>query len=499
MKKFLKFMSLTVSCLFVIFCIIGCSPQKKLKKISKGLSNYSINAKVDAESMSVKANQEVEFVNCYDVSLDYVCFNLYANAFRENAKIKPFTDLNKGKCFPNGESFGEITINEVFVSNKKANYSLIGEDLNALKVEFFEQLEPKERLLITINFELNIANCVHRLGYYKNNINLGNWFPILAIYEKGEFLIEPYYSTGDPFFSDIANYKVEFTYPEKYLLHSSGEEKTNKIESGLKKDVISASAVRDFAVFLTENSEIVSKKVNKTDVKYIGYKNDEDLNFLLEVASKAVLFFSKNFGEYPYKSLEIVKAPFLHGGMEYPGVVIISDNIENEFDKVKVIVHEIAHQWWYAVVGNNEVDEAWLDEALSEYSTILFLSNHKEFDVTYEELISEAFANYTLFADILSSVNKKVNTSMLLRVNEYQSEYEYTYMIYVRGVLMFDSINQIIGNKKLVNVLKTYFKKYQFKIASTDDFIAMAKKVGGKNIDVVLDSWLKGKTVIGAL
>ena len=185
--------------------------------------------------------------------------------------------------------------------------------------------------------------------------------------------------------------------------------------------------------------------------------------------------------------------------MEYPSVVIISDSITNELDYEKVVIHEIAHQWWYAVVGNNEVDHAWLDESLAEYSSVLFLSEHKEFNMTYEDLISEAFANYVLFADISASVKKEINTSMLLPVNKYNSEYEYSYMIYVKGVLLFDSVSQIVGKENLKKALRKYYSKFKFKIAKTDDLIGVIDNLTKKDVALVMDSWLNGDAVIGAI
>jgi len=499
MKKRCKILALAMIMFVISIISVSCDKNRELNKASKNLSKYTISAELDDDLMTVEANQEVKFINKYDVALDKICFNLYGKAFRENATIKPFTTLNEGKCFPNGLSYGDLIINSVLVDNEKTSYSIVGKDENALEVSLKNKLEPKQSVNVIINFKLELPECVHRLGYYAGHVNLGNWFPILAKYEKGEFIIEPYYSTGDPFFSDIANFNVEFKYSSDYSLFSTGEVKNQKCKDSVKIDKIYASAVRDFAIFLSKENLTKSKKIEDTTVFFSGYNQDENVDRYLNVSVKAVNYFNKTFGAYPYESLEVVKAPFIHGGMEYPGVVIISDNITNDFDIIKVIVHEIAHQWWYAVVGNNEIKEAWLDESLAEFSTILFLANHKEFDVTYDELISESFANYVLFADIVKSLNKQINTSMLLPVNEYNSEYEYTYMIYVRGVLMLDSVNNLVGEKNLIKTLKKYYSKYKFKIATTDDFIALSKSVSKKNIDVVFDSWLSGKTIVGNL
>jgi len=499
MKKTVRFLSLILFFIVGSFVLVSCSPYKELVKASKGLTSYEIKAVLNEENMSVDATMVVEVVNKTDVALNSICFNLYGRAFREGALIKPYTSLNQGKCFVNGLSYGDLVVENVEVEDKTTSFSIVGEDENALEIKLDKDFEPKDKVCVKIDFSLILAECAHRLGYLNGSINLGNWFPILAIYEKGEYNIEPYYSTGDPFYSDIANYSVEFTYPNKYTMSSSGTEKSSCLEGTSKTSCLEALAVRDFAVFLTEEANKKSKVVDNITINYVGYDGDNNVDYLLSVAEKTVCYFNKTFGKYPYKKLDIVKAPFLHGGMEYPSAVIISDSVTQDYDIAKVIVHEIAHQWWYAVVGNNEIKEAWLDESLAEYSTVLFFAKHKEFDVSYEELISESFANYVLYADIIKSVNKDINTSMLLKVNEYNSEYEYSYMIYVRGVLMFDSLRDVIGESKLIKGLKKFYTKYKFSIATTDDFIVSMRKAAGKDIETFMDSWLQGKTVIGTI
>ena len=88
---------------------------------------------------------------------------------------------------------------------------------------------------------------------------------------------------------------------------------------------------------------------------------------------------------------------------------------------------------------------------------------------------------------------------MLLPVYEYAGDYEYSYMIYVKGVLMFDSLRQVIGKNKVEAGLKKYYKTYKFKIATTDDLVATMRKSSGKDIEGFFDSWLNGKTVIGSI
>lgn len=481
----------------IIFILVGCTDSAQLAKASKNISEYKIDVKIDDQSMQLLCNQEVVFVNNYSVVLDEVCFNLYVSAYREGAKVVPYTSANQGKVFPNGINYGGIDIKSVMIDGKSADYEIVGQDENALKVKFKKNVEPQEKIKIEIVYDVKLTESTHRLGYFGDSINLGNFFPILAIYKQGEFIIDPYYSTGDPFYSDLANYKVKVEYPNDYNIATTGEIEQ---EINLKQVNIaqcSALAVRDFAIFLTKNACVQNKTVDKTQIAYVGYENDSNIQMCIDAACKSLAYFNKTFGKYPYSCLTVVKAPFVHGGMEYPNVVVISDSLTEEIDIVKVIVHEIAHQWWYGLVGNNEIDEAWLDESLAEYSTALFFKSHPEYGLSYEEIVNQATAMYCLYADIVNTVQGNIKTSMKLKVNEYNSEYEYSYMIYVKGVIMFDNLREIIGEKKLLACFKRYFKNYKYEIVTTDDLIATFKKTSGRDIEGFFDSWLSGQAIVG--
>lgn len=493
MKKFLN-----VFCLCLILALApllsGCKSDE-VNKVAKNLTKYSIEATL-SEDMTIEASQSVDVINSFDAELDRLYFNLYPRAFRENAKVLPYTSLNEGKCFLAGKSYGTLDVKSVKVNGLDKEVKYAGEDENTLKVELGEILKPDERVLIEIQYSLVIPECTHRFGYFEGSVNLGNFYPILAMYENGEFIIAPYYSTGDPFYSGLANYEVNFTYPSKYYLSSSGEEvKSNEIDSNKTCNLVSL-ATRDFAIALTSEYQVLSGKAGDVVVNYVGYKEDNNANEALETAIKCVEYYSKTFGQYPYSKLDVVKAPFVHGGMEYPKIVIISDSITEEKGISRVIAHEIAHQWWYALVGNNQIKEAWLDESLAEYSSVLFFEAHSEYGLSYADLVSEAFAGYVLYADVTKTLSSKIHTSMLLPVNEYAGDYEYSYMIYVKGILMFDSLREVVSKEKLLKAFKQYFSKYKFKISTTDNLIASFEKTTKKDIGGFFDSWLQGKVVI---
>ncbi|MBR5122357.1 MAG: hypothetical protein IKU91_02255, partial [Anaerotignum sp.] len=133
----------------------------------------------------------------------------------------------------------------------------VGEDENALKVPVV--FGNKEKVKIELEYKLVLPNCNHRFGYLDGNVNLGNWYPILAFYENGKFNIEPYYSTGDPFVSNVANYSVKFEFPANMEVATTG----NIISSSKKEKkniLVEAKAVRDFALILSDKFKVANIK-----------------------------------------------------------------------------------------------------------------------------------------------------------------------------------------------------------------------------------------------
>lgn len=495
-----KFFYLLFSGIFLIFSTISLTGCKKdeLKKVSKNLTSYAISAELDDDKKEISGTETIVFYNNTGTEIDNLCFHLYPRAFRENASVKPYTKLTQATCFPNGASYGDISIVNVKVNGEIKKHELTGEDEDILKINFGFRLSNKKSIEIVINFVITIPNSTHRFGYYDGNINLGNWYPIVCKYTGEEFDISPYYSTGDPFFSDIANYDVKFKYPEKYKMCATGSVSESK-ENGMVSADISARAVRDFAICLSDKSDIISAKCGNTTIFYMGYNSDKNNDKYLSVSKEAVSYFSKIFGNYPYSTMSVVKTPFIYGGMEYPNLVMISDAVQEDDEYLKVIVHEIAHQWWYGVVGNNEVNDAWLDESLSEYSTAMFFGEYDKYNITYDDFVTNALSSYMLYVDVIQTIRGDVITKMNLPVNEYQNDYEYSYMVYVKGVIMFDSLKSLVGEKKMIAGFKKYYSENKFKIATKESFYSAFSSATGKDLNSFFDGFLNGTTIISNL
>ncbi|MBR4998493.1 MAG: M1 family metallopeptidase, partial [Clostridia bacterium] len=369
-----------------IFSFSACKKKDNLNEISKNLTTYEIDLNLNCENKTAEAKQNVLYVNNTNSILKTLKFHLYPQFFEQGAtdKIVPMTKINN--AYPNGMSYANFNIERVKVENQEKSFVYECEFDSILSVELNSSLMPNEEIEIFIEYDFVLPNCNHRFGYGEQTINLCNFYPIACVYEDNNFNTNGYNANGDPFYSDIANYCVNITIDKQYMVTATGEKTTEKVENGKKKVQFNALAVRDFALIASDKFNVLNEKVDNINVEYY-YVEDTHCETSLKAGVDAIKTFSNLFGNYPYSTFSIVQCDFIYGGMEYPNLVMISNQIETEVDYLNVIIHETAHQWWYGIVGNDEYTYPWLDEALTEFSTVLFYDHNKNYKLNHAQMI----------------------------------------------------------------------------------------------------------------
>lgn len=476
-----------------IFIFAGCSGGIKFEQ---NITEYVIDLQFDNQQHKITAKQTVDYINKEDTTLKNLKFHLYPNAFRANSKASVVSTSNETKAYPNGKSFGEISISSVKLKDKDIKFEICGQDYNILNINLDKELYPNDKINIYMEYEVKLANINHRLGYGENAVNLCNFYPIACVYEDGDFVCDLYNLNGDPFYSEVANYRVSIDYPNSYILASSGCQTKTEQNNQVLTTSIEAKCVRDFAMvlsdkFKTQNS-VYDERVN---INYYYY-GDETPEKTMSLINQTMAFFESKIGEYPYNSLTITETNFVHGGMEYPNIVLISDSLSDYPTYQMVVIHEICHQWWYGVVGNNQYKYGWIDEGLTEFCTLYFYENHKEYNKTMDSLVQSATNSYTTFMKVYKDVLGSVDTSMNRSLDKFNTEPEYVYNTYVKGMLMFATIYEVVGQKSFDKALKYYYNQNVFKTVTPQQVIKCFSKGTGKKLENLFNSWLDGEVVI---
>ena len=483
MRKVGLFLALVVALVCFPFTS-GCSS-------SASKTSYNITISLDGNTLT--GTETVTFYNDTDNTISELRFNLFANAFRQGARFSPISQQYQVRAYPNGVSYGEMQIISCTQNNSPLNFSITGQDQNVLVVNLLNEVYPTDCVSVQIQFKVSLANVISRTGYNDKTINLGNFYPILCALDDNGFYECVYYSCGDPFYSECADYIVNFTLDKDYVVASSGSQIGYREDGDKQTLIFNANRVRSFCMVASKHFESVKESVLGTTITYYYY-DDAAPEKSLEMAVKSFTLFTNLFGSYPYTQYSVVQTKFLQGGMEYPSLVMISDNLE-PISYGEVIVHETAHQWWQTVVGNNEIEYGFLDEGLAEYSVVLFYENHSEYGLERSRLIKSAEDTYKLFCTVSDKIFGRVNTVMLRNLGEFTSEYEYVNMAYVKPCIMYDYLRTTIGDKAFFKGLNKYYKDYSFKQATPDDLVGCFEKIGA-DANGFFNSFFEGKVII---
>ncbi|MFA6889778.1 MAG: M1 family aminopeptidase [Bacilli bacterium] len=160
----------------------------------------------------------------------------------------------------------------------------------------------------------------------------------------------------------------------------------------------------------------------------------------------------------------------------------------------EVTAHEIAHQWWYGLVGNDEINEAWLDEGLTQYSTMMYYEKTYGKDAFENKIIeSEQYYETAMLnlRDELGDISEEIDRPAYA----FENWRLYDVLTYDRAAMMLHTVRETVGEKKFFSSMAYYFEQNKYKNASQEDFVAAFKAKSGINIMVLLESWLDGKVV----
>ncbi len=375
---------------------------------------------------------------------------------------------------PNDVSPGCMSVSNVAANDEIAYYTLEGAKSSILNVSLGEEIAPGESAELYLNFFIALPKTGNRFGVNETGLMLGNALPIAAVYENGAWRTDEYTAEGDAFYSVCADYKVAVSAPAAWELAYTGSLVEKTSDHGVSTWYVAAPESRDFAMALMKDPKIETRQTasGHTTVYAFGM-NKNHAAFEAQAAAAALSYFDETIGAYPYDTFFVV--PFdMSGGMEYPGLIMICEqylHVNDLTDAALVIGHETAHQWFYAVVGSDQINAPWLDESLVEYLGFDFLRSYAGEEKMQEKRAERyaSLAGYTRTMPIDSALYDFSGS-------------DYFYIVYGCGYGMYDALYADLGRAVFYEAIKTYFNANSFAIADRDDLVAAFTQAAGRDM-----------------
>jgi len=436
-----------------------------------GASEYHLDLQIADDLIHVTGIQEVRYTNREEVVLDEVHFRLYPNILG-----------------------GSLTISEVSINGKSVtpSYSL-AESLMCLTL--IPTLQPDDSIVVRIIFAvITPTELETNYGVFASAsgvLALAHIYPVIPVYDDEGWNEEIPPEQGDIVYADSSFFLVRVTILKKIVLVASGIEIDNHAVNNKQVVTFAAGPARDFYLAASPDYEIMSRTNGKLTIRSYAPKDlREGAQMALGVAEKAIADFSDRYSPYPYSEFEIISTPTYALGIEYPGIVAIADRIYDLSETINgvpasvilesTVAHEVGHQWFYNMVGNNQLDEPWLDESLTQYVTWQY----------YKDQYGSSGGSG--FKQSLESRWDRVDRKPIpigMPVSEYQDK-EYGAIVYGRGAFFFDELAKQMGEATFNKFIQDYVRTYQWDIASGDDIKLLGERYCVCNLTPLFQEWI---------
>ena len=454
------------------------SPSQALRAASEGLAEYLVELRLIPEEDTLAISETLQYRNNTGEPLDCLMLRTWLNAFETEETSPAALEELYDACYPEGFSPGGLTLYNVEWNGQAAEHAYVNDDRTALRISIPE-LEPGESGTLFFRCLAKIPRCAYRTGFTEGCWQLGNVLPLLSVYEDGAWRTDAYTPIGDPFLSACANFQLSLSVPEGYTPACSAALTQEK--NGVWRGELLAA--RDLALCVYERVSVAKGKAGNTLILSYASANEEAKR-ALEAARKALETFSALYGAYPYPTLSLCSADFPFSGMEYPALCMIGREqyAAQKADTLELTAaHETAHQWFYALVGSDGVNQPWQDEALAEYAMLRYVRNR------YGQSSFETLRYYRVDTSMMGSVPGSLTPGSPIAY--YSSYQDYRTVIYGRGAALLLALDEFLP-RGVDDFLRAYVKAFSFEIASREDFEAFLNRYAGLDAGPLLVDYL---------
>ncbi|HET9659680.1 MAG TPA: M1 family metallopeptidase [Thermomicrobiales bacterium] len=401
------------------------------------------------------------------------------------------------RLYPNFKDYGggSMALANAIIDGQPVE-PVIGSDTSLATFALPAPLDVGDRAELSLDFVTTIPNdpvtSYGMFGYFSDSqsYNLAQWMPLLAGWDPANgWLLDPPNTVGDPVFSNAAMFDISLTAPSDVTFVTSGTEVSQEIEGTRITHTWTAGPMRDFVISAGTDLAVMEQQVGETTIRswyFPGY--EEAAALVLQYGVDSFEVYSKDFGVYPYTEMDLVQTRLgdQAAGVEFPGIMYIGAiHYDPSSDYLEfTVVHEIAHQWWYGLVGNNQYLHAFLDEAMANESSMIYkeaVDGPDAAQVWIDGYLKRPFLTM-LFGRDGDMIVDQPSANFL-------TNGPYGRAVYGKGAFGFDTIRKTIGDAAFFAGLRQYVASHRFGIAQPEDLLAAFEAASGQDLQELWDHW----------
>jgi hypothetical protein len=433
-------------------------------------STYYISLEIPEDLVSpINGHQIVRYFNSEDVPLDEIYFRLFVNA-----------------------QGGSMSVSNLLVDGEVATASY--ETMStSLRVDLEKPLISGDSLVFELDFKVELPDDMGGnyglLGFYENVLVLNAFYPVIPAYDESGWYKDYPMENGDLAYYDAAFHVVQVTAPDDLVLAASGTMVDQEIQDGIQTSLFAIGPSREFYLAGSREFVEINQQVGDVLVRVLTKPKFEfNQTYALDFGVHSIEILNDRLGPYPYREFEIFSAPMLALGMEYPGIThIVEDEfvgggqmygLPTEVYLETTLAHETVHMWIYNVVGSDQQNEPWVDEALTQYLTYIYYEDRYGDGSGYAESWMSRWSRVE-FADI----------PIGLQANSYFGQ-EYGAIVYGRGPLFFLELEEQYGQEMVMDAIQNYYSDNIWGIGTGEEILAALEASCDCDLSAQIEEWV---------
>jgi hypothetical protein len=476
--------------------------------------DYTMEVDMDVENYQYTGTQKLVYTNNSPDELNRVYFHLYFNAFQPGSemdmRLQNIADPDGRMVDSNKQSriaslspseIGYLHATSLTQDGQKVSFS---EEGTILVVNLAKPIPSGGKTTFDMEFKGQVPVQIRRSG--RNNkdgvaLSMSQWYPKLAEYDFEGWHADPYIARE--FHGVWGDFDVKLTIDKNYTVGGSGYlQNPNEIGHGYETPGtkvktkgktltwhFKAPMVHDFMWAADPEYVHDTLQMENGPTLHFLYKNNEKYKETWEkvqpLTAKAMRFFSKNIGEYPYKQYSVIQGG--DGGMEYAMSTLITGG-DKPGSVIGTMIHELAHSWFQHILATNEAKHEWMDEGFTTF--ISSLCSNQILEKNKENPFESSYRGYYY---LVGSGKEQPQTTHADRYNE---NTPYGIAAYSKGSIFLSQLGYIIGQDKLMETLRKYYEDFKFKHPVPNDIKRTAEKVSGMELDWYLTDWTQTTNTI---